>query len=287
MYGIEIKDLTVKLGDFKLKNVNLVIPKGTILGLVGRNGAGKTTLIKSITHCHPIKNGAILINGNTKEDDELTYIKELGVAYDELSTNKYLKPKNIIKVLERNFDKFDKQFLLKNFERFNIDINKRLDRNSLGTNKKYSIILALSLNPKVLVLDEPTSGIDPADKKEIIELLQTFMQDQEHTILYSTHIISDLEKIADYIALIDDGDIKFIKEKDALIEDMYLVQIKEDQLNNDISNAMIHLKQDSFGIEGLTNNRLMIDKYNLKFVKPSIENILIKYMDLYKGEEKK
>ena len=287
MYSIEIKDLTVKLGNFSLKNVNISIPKGTILGLVGRNGAGKTTLIKSITHCHSIEQGEVLINGNTKESDELTYIKEIGVAYDELSTNKYLKPKNIIKVLERNFDNFDKQFLLKNFERFNIDINKRLDHNSLGTNKKYSIILALSLHPKILLLDEPTSGIDPSDKTEIIELLQTFMEDQEHTILYSTHIISDLEKIADYIALIDDGDIKFLKQKDALIEDMYLVQIKEDQLNEDISKAMIHMKRDSFNIEGLTNDKQSVDKYKLKFVKPSIEQILIKYMDLYKRGEKK
>ncbi len=284
MYGIKIEDLVIKIDKFELKNINLSVPKGTILGLVGRNGAGKTTLIKSIANCYKKTSGNIYINELTRVSHEIECITQLGIAYDHLSVNRFMKPKRLSKILEKAFQHFDKDFFLENLKRFNVDINKRLTLNSLGTNKKFSIILALSLNPKVLLLDEPTSGIDPSDKIEIIKLLQTFMEDDEHTILYSTHSISDLEKIADYIAVIDNGQIKFMKEKNAIVEESYLVKLSEDQINDDISKHLICSKKNAFGIEGLMTNKNCIDQYKIIHARPSIEQILVGYLEAYKKE---
>ncbi|MDY0210555.1 MAG: ABC transporter ATP-binding protein [Acholeplasma sp.] len=285
MNGIELKDITVNLGDFSLNEVNLAVPKGTIMGLVGRNGAGKTTLIKTIARCYKLEKGHVSINGIQKSDDEVAYINQLGIVYDQLSINRYLRPKQIIKILEKNFPKFDKDFFLRHLDTFNIPINRQFIHNSLGTNKKFSILIALSLKPKVLMLDEPTSGIDLSDKKEIIRLLQTFMEDEDNTILYSTHIISDLERIADYIALIDDGEIKWVNNKDDIIKALWLVSIKKSQLNQEIKEAMIYLKKETNGFEGLTTNKAIIDQHQLHAIKPSIEQILERYMELYKKKE--
>ena len=246
MNGLEIKDLNVKIGNFELKNINLSVPQGTILGLVGKNGAGKTTLIKAISNVYKKTSGTILVNGLSILDSELDYMSELGVAYDGLSISRYIKVFKIIKVLKKSMPNFNAEFFENNLVKFGIDLKKKLVHQSFGTNRKFSIILAMSLKAKVLILDEPTAGIDPADKVSIIELLQNFLSDETNSIIYSTHIISDLEKVADYIALIDEGKIKFVKDKNELLDSAYLVRLTEEQLTPELKSSFLGMKRDAF-----------------------------------------
>lgn len=287
MYGVEINDLEVKIGNFKLNDINISIPKGTIFGLVGRNGAGKTTLIKAIANALNKTSGEILLNGYNVVDNEIDYINQLSVSYDHLNVRSQFKPKRIIKILKTTYKNFDEEFMLSNMTKFNIDMNKRLVNNSYGQNKKFSLILAMSLNPEILILDEPTAGIDPLDKILLIEMLQSFIEDESKTLIYSTHIISDLEKIADYIALIDNGNIKFVKEKDHLLEESYLIRLDRNELNKELEASLIGMKEWSLGIVAICKNKALLDKYKIKYVKPNMEDILIHYLEQYKGGEVK
>lgn len=284
MNGVEIKDLNLQIGDFRLKNINLNVPKGTVLGLVGKNGAGKTTLINAISNVYLKESGQIYINGNRITDDIIRYKKELGISYDKLLVSEYIKVKVVFKILKKTFDNFDESFFLSQTEKFNIDLNKRIITLSYGMRKKLSLILTLSLKPKVLILDEPTAGIDPADRIVILNLLYDFLNDETNTIIYSTHITSDLDKIADYVALIDDGQIIFLEEKDQLINKYRSVYIEKEQINDEIRANIIGLRENVFGYEGLLKDNDLINKYNLKSGKPNIEEVMLYHLENVGGK---
>lgn len=207
MYGLEIKNLTVDFIRFKLDNINLNVRKGCITGLIGRNGAGKSTLIKTIMRQQDAQSGSILYNGIKFADDEEKVLKSIVCVYDTPEFNLRLKPQKLVKIYKAVYPDFDMEKYNELMSKFSLPHDLRIGKYSCGMQKKYCIILALCRNADILILDEPTSGIDPFDRNEIVELIQDYMLDENHTVIFSTHITVDLDKIADYIVMMEDGKI--------------------------------------------------------------------------------
>jgi len=215
-HALEIRGLCKSYGSFGIKDVSFALPKGKIMGFVGPNGAGKTTTIKSILGMIKPDFGEVKIFGKcaTSQDNA-----EIGVVMDTPFYEEMWKisdVKKAVKLFHKHFDgkKFDKYI-----EKFGIDITKRVKDLSRGMGVKLMIAVALSHDAKLLILDEPTSGLDPVSRDELCDILLEYVSDRGGSVLFSTHITSDLEKIADYITCIIDGSIAFLGEKDSILKD--------------------------------------------------------------------
>ena len=216
--AIEIKNLTKEYSSFKLDNISLNIPSGIIVGLIGKNGAGKTTFIKSILNIIHTNKGTIkLYNNNSKQNEQKTK-EDIGVVLDNMFFPEILTPKDINSIMKDIYKNWDKNLFYEYLKKFGIQDNQTLKTMSKGMRKKVEIASSLSHKPKLLILDEPTSGLDPVSRNEILEIFQDFVNDEEHTILFSTHITSDLEYIADQIIFIDDGKLLINSSRDEIIE---------------------------------------------------------------------
>lgn len=211
---LEVNNLNKKYDKFSLKDVSFSLEEGTIMGLIGRNGAGKTTIIKAIMELMKIDSGEIKVFGSklTKEIKE-----EIGIVFDDGFFSEQYNAKqigNILKGIYKNWDSEKyKDYLIK----MNLPDDKLIKDFSRGMQMKLSFAIAISHNPRLLILDEPTSGLDPVFRAEILDMFMEFIQDERNSILISSHITTDLEKIVDYITFIDDGEIIFSKEKDEFI----------------------------------------------------------------------
>jgi ABC-2 type transport system ATP-binding protein len=280
--GIEVKNVSLNYEKFSLKNVSFNAPCGTVTGLIGRNGAGKSTLIKCIADCASYT-GEITVNGTSADEDRVKYFSDLSLVFDELPYNDQVKIKQCTKIFEKIYPSFDKQFFYKMLERFKIELNMRITNLSFGTKKKFQLIAVMATKPQTLVLDEPTSGIDPVDRAEILNILQEFMMDENHTLLLSTHITSDLDKIADYITLIDNGQIVFSKSKDELQDEYRIIRAEKSVLSSEEMSRLIGIKENAFGVEGLTNSREIIIKQGINSAIPTVEEIMLAFT----GKEKK
>ena len=216
MYALEINNLTVDFVRFKLDNINLNIRKGCITGLIGKNGAGKSTLIKTIMRQQNAQSGSILYDGLKFADAEEKILKSTVCVYDLPDFSLMFTPKSLVKFYKGVYPDFDMQKYNSLMEKFKLPHKLRISKYSFGMQKKLCIILALCRNAELLILDEPTSGIDPFDRNEIISLIQEYMLDENHTVIFSTHITEDLDKISDYIVMMDDGKITLAETKDDL-----------------------------------------------------------------------
>lgn len=273
--ALEIKNLSLKNDDFSLKNINLEVKRGTVMGIIGRSGVGKTTLIKCITNLLPQDKGQVLFDGKTLFEDEINIKNSLGVVFD---THLYAlgKPKEIVKLVStfyKNFDIETYNFLMDKFE---LDKNKKIEKYSKGMKTKFNVVMALSINPNLIILDEPTEGLDPISRNEIIDLLLDIIQDESKTIIISTHILSDLEKIADYITLMDKGEIVFSMDKETLTSSYSIVQFEKTELTKELEEKITGLKETLFGVQGLIEDKTpFLNIKGVKFAAPSIEDIMI------------
>ncbi|OON98700.1 MAG: ABC transporter [Epulopiscium sp. Nele67-Bin004] len=225
--ALEVKDLrkTYKQSSFELKSVNIKLPKGCIMGFVGKNGAGKTTTIKAILDVIQKDSGTIKVFG---EDVENIAVKEnIAVVFDGISFMSDLTPNKLQNVLSDIYSNWNEATYKKLLEKLDIPPTQKIKTLSRGMMMKLSIVIALSHNAKLLILDEPTAGLDPVVREEVLDLLLEFMQDEDNSILMSSHISSDLEKIADYIMFIDDGQIIMCEEKDKLIYEFGIARMKQ------------------------------------------------------------
>lgn len=272
MYGLEIKNLTVDFGRFRLDNINLGVKKGCITGLIGRNGAGKSTLIKTIMRQQDAQSGSILYNGIKFADDEEKVLQSIACVYDTPEFNLRLKPKNFIKLYRSIYHGFDTEKYDAFMSKFSLPHDLRLNKYSYGMLKKYCLIIALCRNSDILILDEPTSGIDPFDRNGIVELIQEYMLDENHTVIFSTHITEDLDKIADYIVMMENGKITVDESKDDLCAKFRLVQCES--LTPEMEWSAIGIKKNMFGYSFLTKN-LNIAGDGVKVKVPTIEEIFV------------
>ena len=203
---VEIKDLEKKYDNkFKLGKINITIPKGVIVGLIGENGAGKTTLIKGMLNILKIDSGEIKIFGKDYKKEEQSIKEDIGVVLDNMFFPELLNAKDINNSMKDIYKNWDSKSYFSYLKDFNLEEDKPLKSMSKGMRKKLEIATALAHKPKLLILDEPTSGLDPVVRSEVLDIFQKFIEDEEHSILLSTHITSDLEHIADEIIFIDNG----------------------------------------------------------------------------------
>ena len=281
---LEIKNLSKKYKGFELKNVNIKLPKGMIMGFIGENGAGKTTTIKSILNIINRDSGEIKIFGLDNKENERKIKEDIGVVLDDSFLSEYLNPSDINKIMKNIYKNWDEKLYFKYIEDFKLPKEKISKEYSSGMKMKLKIAVALAHHPKLLILDEPTSGLDPVARNEILDIFQEFIQDEEHGIFVSSHITSDLEHIADYITFINDGEIIFTKTRDDLLENYGIVKCSEEQFKKIDKKDYIKYKKNRYEYDVLIENKYEFKKnYDISVIdKPTIEDIMLIYI---KGEK--
>lgn len=274
-YAIEIKDLVKQFDNFKLGPINLTIPKGTIVGYIGQNGAGKSTTIKLLLGLLNKDSGEIKILDEINPSS-VGLKDKLGIVFDDLLVPEEMTLIDVEKFCSRVYSKWNKNSFYKFKEKFNLPEKKIIKNYSRGMKMKLSMAVALSHNAELLILDEATSGLDPIVREEILDLLLDFMQDENHTILISSHILSDLEKVADYIAFINNGKILFMETKDELKENYGICTLSNEEVTSIDEEAIVGRRVHSFGQELLVKKNLIPN--GIIFQKPSIEDIMIYFV---------
>lgn len=271
--AIEIKNLEKKYSNFTLGKIDLTIPNGIIVGLIGENGAGKTTLIKSILNIIKIDSGTIKIFDKDYTKEELDIKEEIGVVLDNMFFPELLTPKDINSVMKDIYKKWDNNLFYKYLKDFNLKDNQQIKTLSKGNRKKLEIAVALSHNPKLLILDEPTSGLDPVVRSEVLDIFLNFIQNEEHTILLSTHITSDLEHIADKIIFIDKGTKILDENKDDILDNYGILKCDLDSFSKIDKKDIIRYRKNRYDYQILVNdienckkkyNNYIIDKITLE-----------------------
>ena len=283
-YAIEVINLTKEYENFKLENVSFNVGKGTIMGFIGENGAGKSTTIKAILNLIKKDNGLITVLGKEINRNEKGIKNELGIVLNDGNFNEKLNVKAINKIMKNIYKRWDDDVFYKYIEKFNIDTSKKIEEFSKGMKMKLSIAIALSHKAKILILDEATSGLDPVARDEVLDILMEFIQNEENSILMSSHITSDLEKIADYITFIHNGKIIFSENKDKLIYDMGVVKCTEKQFKTiEVQDRMFY-KKGIFNYEVLIDNR---DEFSKKYPSLVINNSNLEEIMLFyiKGDK--
>ena len=278
-YAVEIREVEKGFNQFTLGTLNFCIPKGVIVGYIGQNGAGKSTTIKLILGLLKPDNGSIKVLG--VEDVNKSGIKDkIGVVFDDLFLPEEIRIKDVERLGKNIYSKWDSKSFEMYKQKFNLPGAQLVKAYSRGMKMKLSMAIALSHNAELLILDEATSGLDPVVREEILDILLEFMQLENHTILISSHILSDLEKVADYIAFIDNGKLLFMEEKDELKENYGIIAVSDEQLCEIDKKAIVGMRSHAFGKELLVKRNLIPE--SLKFTKPSIEDIMVYYL---KGEK--
>lgn len=253
---IEIKNLKKKYDDkFELGKIDILIPKGVIVGLIGENGAGKTTLIKSMLNIIKIDSGEIKIFGNDYKKEEKIIKEDIGVVLDNMFFPELLNAKDINNSMKDIYKNWDSKLYFSYLKEFDLPDNKPLKSMSKGMRKKLEIVAAISHKPKLLILDEPTSGLDPVVRSEVLEIFQKFIEDEEHSILLSTHITSDLEHIADEIIFIDKGKKVLQKSRDEIIDNYGILKCNIDYFSNIDKKDIIAYKKTKYAYEILVSNK--------------------------------
>lgn len=282
---IEINGLKKKYDDkFELGKIDISIPKGIIVGLIGENGAGKTTLIKSMLSIMKIDEGKIKIFGKDYKKEEKAIKEDIGVVLDNMFFPELLNAKDINSVMKDIYENWDSELYFSYLKEFNLPENKPLKAMSKGMRKKLEIVTAISHNPKLLILDEPTSGLDPVVRSEVLEIFQKFIEDEEHSILLSTHITSDLEHIADEIIFIDKGKKVLQKSRDEIIDNYGILKCDIDYFPNIDKQDIVTYRKTKYSYEILIENKEQLTK---KYNKCIIDKITLEDLMLLiiKGEK--
>ena len=274
-YAIEINNLVKQFDNFKLGPINLTIPKGTIVGYIGQNGAGKSTTIKLLLGLLNKDSGEIKILDEINPSS-VGLKDKLGIVFDDLLVPEEMTLIDVEKFCSRVYSKWNKNSFYRFKEKFNLPEKKIIKNYSRGMKMKLSMAVALSHSAELLILDEATSGLDPIVREEILDLLLDFMQDENHTILISSHILSDLEKVADYITFINDGKILFMETKDELKENYGICTLSNEEVASIDEEAIVGRRIHSFGQELLVKKNLIPN--SIIFQKPSIEDIMIYFV---------
>lgn len=251
MEMLSVQGLCKKYEKFTLKDVSFSLEMGYIMGFIGRNGAGKTTTLKSMLGLVHPDSGKVYVMGEEFADNEFSCKQKIGLVFGGVDYYPKKKLKLIADVTKRFYRDWDDNEYERCLKRFDLDPEKRVDELSAGMRVKFSLALALSHHARLLILDEPTSGLDPVSRDDLIELFQEIIEDGEHSILFSTHITSDLEKCADYITYIKDGEIIASSDKESFTDTYRVVKGTEDQLDDEFSKRLIGCRKHKFGFEAL------------------------------------
>ncbi len=252
---LKLKGVSKCFPGFTLKDISFTLPTGYIMGLIGPNGAGKTTTIKLILNMLERNAGEILVfdMDNVKKEN---YIKQnVGAVFDSIFYVDSWKVKDTEKAVSIFYDDWKHDVFEEMVTRFNLPWNKKISELSRGMQMKLMLACAFSHNAKLLILDEPTSGLDPVTRDELLEILQEYIKDGERSVLFSTHITADLEKIADYITFINQGELFYTGSLEDLLEDFRLIKGKTKDLTASLEEKIIGLRKTNMGFEGLIRTK--------------------------------
>ena len=251
---LEVSNLSKDYGDFRLDDVSFTLPSGYIMGLIGPNGAGKTTIIKMIMNLIMKQEGEIKIFGKDHQKHEVEIKKRIGFVYDTPKYYEHLSLQKLKNTIAPFYENWDESVFNDLVDRFNLPLNKKLKHFSKGMAMKGSIAIALSHHADFIIMDEPTSGLDPVVRRELLEFFRELIQDENKSILFSSHITTDIEQIADYITYVVNGKIVFSETKDSVFEKHAIIKGGNDLLNEETRKNFVAVRTGAYGFEGLTNN---------------------------------
>ncbi len=280
--ALKISGLTKTYKDFVLDQVSFTVPSGSIVGLIGENGAGKSTTINAILGLIQKEAGVVSILEKEELDKEIK--EQIGVVFDGSNYPEILSPRKLSQVMKNIYKLWDEQMYFHLLKQFSLPIDKKIKQFSKGMKMKLAITVASSHHSKLLILDEATSGLDPVIRDDILDMLLDFVQEEEHSILVSSHITSDLEKIADYIVFIHQGKVIFFKPKDELMEQYGIMKCGAAQFDAlDKSDIIVYRKMDYEWQILISNREKMQKKYAKAMIVPAtIDEIMLLYV---KGEK--
>lgn len=258
--ALEIKNLEKKYNNFSLNKINLSIPKGSIMGFVGTNGAGKSTTMKAVLQLIHIDAGEIFLDGKQIHAKDMQWKEEVGVVLDEIHFYETLTAKKVGNILKNAYKKWDMKQYESYLKKFDLPNDQEIKTFSKGMKVKLSLATALSHQAKLLILDEPTSGLDPIVRDEILDSFLDFVQNEENSILVSSHITTDLEKIADYITFINDGTILLTASKDELLYEYGILRCKKSEFDMIDKNDILAYKQEAYQVNVLVKQKEKIQK---------------------------
>ncbi|GAA4845251.1 ABC transporter ATP-binding protein [Paenibacillus vulneris] len=277
---LEVEGLRINRGSFELRDVSFSLPEGCITGFIGVNGAGKTTTIKSILGLALKDSGKIHVFGKDMDKHGRELKNRIGIVFDEGYFYEDLTMGEMKSVLAPAYSSWDNAAFHKYMDRFGLNPGQKISTLSKGMRMKYAIALALSHHADLLIMDEPTSGLDPLIRSEIMEILLEFMEQDGKSVFFSTHITSDLDKIADTLVLIDRGSIIFNEDKDLLLDTHGFVKGDKKELNEHTRDLFLTLRETAYGFEGLTHNKpaVLENMAGVLMEKPTIEDIMLGYI---------
>ena len=281
--ALKISGLCKNFDDFCLKDIELVVPEGAVVGLIGENGAGKTTTIKAAVDLLHRDKGEVEFFGKRMEEDPSGIRKEVGVVFDSLHFSQGLNADKIEKICEAIYDNWDKKTFAECMEKFSLPHKKAIKDFSTGMKMKLNLAIGLSHNARLLIMDEPTSGLDPVVRDDILDIFMDFMQEENHAILLSSHITSDLEKIADYIAFIHKGRLIFCMPKDPLLYQYGVIKCSKRDFENICAEDKLAWRIEDYQCSVLTGDRRRAAARYPEMIidTPTIDEIMLLYV---KGE---
>lgn len=277
---LEIRGLTKQFRNFALQDINLQLERGYVMGFIGPNGAGKTTTIKLILNLLRKDSGEIKVFGRDHVLEEKEIKNRIGFVFDENHYYGVLTINEMKRLIAPLYSKWDEKTFQKYLKEFNLNPQQKIDSLSKGMKTKFALAIALSHQAELILMDEPTSGLDPVFRSELLDILYYLMQDEKKAILFSTHITSDLERIADYITFINRGRIIFSAEKDRILEKYTLVKGPLGALDSSLEREFIGLRKSPLGFEGLLGEmsrlRGLEDKVVLQ--RPTLDDIMVYFV---------
>lgn len=271
--ALEIKNLTKNYKGFNLDNVSLTLPGGCIMGLIGENGAGKSTIIRLILGMLRRNGGSVSILGRDNEADMRRVKEDIGVVPDEIGIPEFFRVKEINSVMRLTFKNWDEAEFFRLVDSLSIPRDKTFAHFSRGMKMKTGIAIALSHKPKLLILDEATNGLDPVVRDEVVEMLRNFACDEEHSILISSHMVSDLEKLCDYVAFLHKGQLLLCEEKDALLSRYAIVRASASEIERIDSGAVLRKKISPYGAEAVALRSAVPG--DMKIIPISLEELFV------------
>ena len=273
MNALEIKDLSKSFGDFSLDNLNLTLPSGCIMGLIGENGAGKSTTIKLILNMLHRDSGSIRILGRDNRENIALTKEDVGVVMDEVGIPECLTTAQVGKVMKYTFKNWDDAEYCRLLKKLSLPEKKPFKEFSRGMKMKLGIAIAMSHGARLLLLDEPTSGLDPVVRDEVVDMFYDFTRDENHSILISSHIVSDLEKLCDYVAFLHRGKLLLCEEKDELLSEYGIIHCTPEQLSALDRDTVRYKKETPYGVQMMMRRTDIPSGYKVSPI--SIEELFV------------
>ena len=272
---LEVRNLSKSFEGFQLHNITFTLPKGYIMGLIGPNGSGKTTTIKLILNMLKRTSGEVKILGFDNIASEQEAKRNLGVVFDSNYFSDEWKISQVEKSVSAFYENWNTQKFSETLKRFHIQPSKKVKELSKGMQMKLMLACAFSYDAKLLILDEPTSGLDPVSRDELLHILSEYIEDGEHSVLFSTHITGDLERAADYITYISYGELFFSGGKDEFIDNFRIVKGGCEELSADLDKKMLGIRHFSTGFEALVKTEDLKQFAHLNVEPAAIDDIVV------------